>query len=266
MIETLRKYINLTRPVWVRGKRFRVPIWGGIEVPGIRSTRKTEIIARYARPGGVFIDVGVNLGQTLIDAKLNFPEIAYVGFEPNPICVAYVRQLVSANRFQDCALIPAGLSDRAGLVRLHSAPNQVVDHASTLIESLRPQKTAAQFVTTLVFDDVFREISAAPIGFVKIDVEGAELDVLKGMKSILAQDLPPIFCEVLPNAGGRDHTETESRRSELLALTRALGYSMYHVEDHATDGINLRQIDRFREGPYQRGLSWDYLFLAGEPS
>lgn len=266
MYNRLRTHINFTRPVWVRGKRFNIPVWGGIEVPGVRSTRKTEVIARYARPWGAFVDIGINLGQTLIDAKLTHPDIEYIGFEPNPVCVAYVRQLVAANRFQHCTVIPSGLSDTSGLVRLHSAPNQPADHASTIIPALRSHQTSTQFVSALVFDEISLVLCTSSIGFVKIDVEGAELNVLKGMKDALARDLPPILCEVLPQAGGRDPAEMDARRSELLTLIHSLGYLVYHVEDDKKDKITLRKTSQFNAGPFNRRYSWDYLFLASGES
>lgn len=261
----LRKYLNFVRPVRLRQQRFRIPVWGGIEVPGIRSTRKTEAIARFVRLPGVFVDVGVNLGQTLLDVKLSHPDIEYIGFEPNPMCVSYVRQLISVNGFANCVLVPAGLSDRAGLLQLHSTPNQPVDHSSTIIGSLRSYQTATQVINTVVFDEVFPELSNAPIAFVKIDVEGAELDVLKGMARTLARDRPPVYCEVLPHAGGRNADEIRSRRAELLGLVHALGYKPFHVQDAGDGDIRLELIEQFASGSFDRKLSWDYLFLAETP-
>ena len=42
-----------------------------------------------------FIDVGVNVGQTLLKLKSISSEINYLGFEPNPNCVNYLKNLIT---------------------------------------------------------------------------------------------------------------------------------------------------------------------------
>jgi FkbM family methyltransferase len=58
---------------------------------------------------GTFVDVGMNLGQTLLAAKAIDPARHYIGFEPNPHCFAYCEQLTQLNQLPNVSLVPIGL-------------------------------------------------------------------------------------------------------------------------------------------------------------
>ena len=51
-----------------------------------------------------FIDVGVNIGQTLIRVKTAYPAANYLGFEPNSTCTSYAQQLIKTNKFSNCVI------------------------------------------------------------------------------------------------------------------------------------------------------------------
>ena len=55
---------------------------------------------------GHFVDVGVNIGQTLLKAHAVFGEVNYIGFEPNPTCINYVQEMIRQNGFKQTELIP----------------------------------------------------------------------------------------------------------------------------------------------------------------
>src|ERR1700682_1074969 len=59
---------------------------------------KTEVIGRLASSDrGTFLDVGVNVGQTLLDVCVTNPSARYLGFEPNISNVFYLREMIRAN-------------------------------------------------------------------------------------------------------------------------------------------------------------------------
>src|SRR5688572_22816320 len=65
-----------------------------------------------------YIDVGVNIGQTLLKLKSVNPNINYYGFEPNPICIHYVKELIKVNKFKNVILFPVGISDTTSIYEL----------------------------------------------------------------------------------------------------------------------------------------------------
>jgi hypothetical protein len=65
---------------------------------------KTELIERLLGPeSGLFVDVGANLGQTLLDLWSINPNIPYLGFEPNLACICYLKELIQIN-YHSCRL------------------------------------------------------------------------------------------------------------------------------------------------------------------
>jgi FkbM family methyltransferase len=87
---------------------------------------------------GLFIDVGVNLGQTLVKVKDIDPERSYLGFEPNPSCVAFTERMIPALGLRNCRTVPAGLSSETGIVELAMiSASQTIECAGGLPEECR---------------------------------------------------------------------------------------------------------------------------------
>src|SRR5690606_22235943 len=53
-----------------------------------------------------FLDVGVNVGQTLLKVKLVNKEANYLGFDPNPNCLFYLYCLIRCNKFENVTILP----------------------------------------------------------------------------------------------------------------------------------------------------------------
>lgn len=61
---------------------------------------------------GAFLDVGVNLGQTLMSFRSIDQERQYIGFEPNPECVAVTNRIIEINKIKDAIVIPLACADK----------------------------------------------------------------------------------------------------------------------------------------------------------
>ncbi|MCZ2298925.1 MAG: FkbM family methyltransferase [Chitinophagales bacterium] len=183
---------------------------------------------------GVFVDIGVNLGQSLILHYALDIKNTYLGFEPNPTCYAYSRKLIKANKLQHYHLVPTGLSGNHSIVKLFGN----LEHASggSILENFRNNKEkfnkVVQYVSVMKGDDALKEIDLKEkIGLLKIDVEGAELDVLSGLTETIQKDKPLMIVEALPIYS----TETENGRfrkqrvDSLLKLLKELNYCMYLI-------------------------------------
>lgn len=191
------------------------------------------------RPGA-FVDVGVNVGHTLVKVKAIDPDREYIGFEPNPNCLQYSQHLIEVNQFTRCTLVPAGLSSRSALMKLFLNPD--VDPSATIVEGFRePERYArSMLVPVYVGDDVLADLGVTDVAVVKIDVEGGELDVVQGLAQTLARSAPYVFCEVLPvfdqqSEMGRFRAR---RQDTLLELLRSLRYSVFRVYvDHSVEQV-----------------------------
>ena len=136
----------------------------------------------------MFIDVGANVGQTLLDYCAAASGAGYLGFEPNPLCSSHLASIIEKNTLEDCRVIPAGLSDANGVAELLLEDLGDAEPAATMISDLRPGRIyRSVLICCLRFDDLAASIVNGPIALMKIDVEGAELLALRGMKRTLRE-------------------------------------------------------------------------------
>ncbi|MCB9262679.1 MAG: FkbM family methyltransferase [Flavobacteriales bacterium] len=134
-----------------------------------------------------FLDIGVNVGQTLLKLKSVSPEIDYIGFEPNPTCVDYVNKLIKRNGIANARLVPVGLADRTMLGELKFYDTKDADDTASILEEFRPEQKVVgrQYIPLFSVDDLKKTLDLSEISVVKIDVEGADWKWLKAFRKNL---------------------------------------------------------------------------------
>ena len=175
---------------------------------------------------GCLIDIGANVGLYLICLKSIDADREYIGFEPNPACYWYVQELIRYNEFSCSKIFPLALSDTRQLCTFYA--RRLGDKMGSLQASHRVEKEKP-FSFSLITepgDPIFQELDLAAIGAMKIDVEGSELEVVRGLKETLAKHQPTVICEVLapPSAGHANHEAQISRIEALLKLLNDYNY------------------------------------------
>ncbi len=105
---SLLEKLNLTLTFCINSVPFRIPIIRGIGDQNAFMTEMwmVEVLKRLLplKPG-TFIDVGANIGQTLLKLRAVSQSTPYLGFEPNPACAAYMQELILANNFEQTLMI-----------------------------------------------------------------------------------------------------------------------------------------------------------------
>ena len=188
-------------------------------------------------PGAVVLDVGANVGSyTLLFAMWAGPGGRVFAFEPAPDAREGLRQHVVLNRVADrVEIIPSAAAEHAGSAKLQ------VDGASggnTLIDAGLPTGPTIEVETTSL--DAFCRARGLVPDVVKIDVEGAELDVLRGARSVLAQPEVRAFVEFHPTIWKLRGVPADAMRSE-LAEQRLVAEPLAPALDiWETEGIAVR--------------------------
>ena len=92
---------------------------------------------------GTFCDCGVNIGhRRLISVKKADPARRYIGFEPNPECVAYVEKLISLNQLSNVLIVPVGLASPGSARNLQLYHGTTSDPSASLVVRIsRPGET-----------------------------------------------------------------------------------------------------------------------------
>lgn len=237
----LLRFLNFTVKAKVMGFPVRIPIQQG---HGMHSLPVSEpwghhLFAPLLRAfPGTFVDVGVNLGQTLTRLRAVDRTTPYIGFEPNPFCIQYSRNLVRLNGFADTPIVPCGLGATDGIMDLVMNNDSLTDPGASMVKGFRPTLKVYHRlpVPVMRFATAERDMGIGKLGVVKVDVEGSEREVLLSMEHRLAADRPAIFLEILPS-GRADKADRLARQEAIEALFQRLEYRLIRMLEN---GLEVR--------------------------
>lgn len=134
--------------------------------------------------GGVLWDVGANIGLHSVTAKVLAPKAKVVCFEPSPSAIGRLWTHIAMNGV-DCEVVTSALSDEAGFVALNIA-SEGNNGMSSLSRIEGRDYVGVARVWAVSGDELIAAGQVPAPTVVKIDVEGHELAVLRGMKAALA--------------------------------------------------------------------------------
>ncbi len=245
--------IYKTYPLTLLDKKFKVQIHKGIGFPHFWDAEPwmSTVLQKLGSNDARFLDVGVNIGQTLLKWKALFPESEYVGFEPNRNCVSYVEKLIENNALKNCYIHPYGLSTTKADGKLYLLGKDNGDSSASTIKDFRPnEKRRAISIQTIPL----KSIDIKPFDIVKIDVEGSELEVLQSLFEITKNAV--IICEILP-VYSVENKERLARQNSIQEILNDHGYSIYRIIKGST--TTLRRLEKL-EIHSDVSLS-DYVFI-----
>ena len=169
---------------WIKGAGPNAYWVGTYEVDRLRA------LATAASPGAVVYDVGANVGIYSLLASLRAgPSGKVYAFEPLERNLLYLRRHLTLNKVESCVVIQAAVCNREGTRSFSAASwSSSMAHLSTDGEISVP--------STTLDSCVYGEPRFRPPDIIKIDVEGAELEVLEGASRVLTEFHPVIFLEI----------------------------------------------------------------------
>lgn len=216
--------------------RIRVPLLRGLGLANLVGNEPhfLALIGRLlSERRGTFVDVGANVGQTLLKwhiAKKRLGLVSnYIGFDVDPTVVSYVQRLIVANNIADANIVAAGLSDGTRLGKLTF--NIDGDGTASVVQGFRKRQHTFAKTVTLVRGDDLLESQASRIALIKIDVEGGELEVLRGLQRTLDHHRPAVICEVLPvyDETSENGAFRRQRTDATESLMREANYALHQI-------------------------------------
>lgn len=254
-------FLNLSVKRRFNKVRFRIPI---IAKTGLYNYYMSELwmidLLKRLMPivEGGFIDVGVNIGQTLIKLKSVDWDRPYVGFEPNVNCNHYLEKLWQVNNFKNVRIIPCGISERTSIGVINFYHQGATDTTASIVADFRPdQRVVRRSYIPIVNSEVISSfIENEKIGCLKIDVEGAELEVLASFENMMEREAPFILIEILP-AYNEENTIRIQRQEKIQEILKRREYDIFRIYKQEGKLISIELIDEI--GVHSK-LDWcDYL-------
>jgi FkbM family methyltransferase len=187
----------------------------------------TAVFRDRLRPGMHVLDIGANIGYyTMLSASLVRSSGSVTAIEPNPESAKLLEASRRANSFDNVIVLQVAAGRALGLLVLHGSYGNVMTSAA-------PDDAAALINATTV--PSFKVDDLVPrnknIGFVKIDVEGAEYNALLGASELITRCHPTIVSEfspyTMPGISGVDGRQ-------YLRFLLDFGYTMAVIEGGGT--------------------------------
>jgi FkbM family methyltransferase len=177
-----------------------------------------KILSDYLHLGMVFYDLGANIGLfSLLASRIVGPAGKVVSFEPDPEIAARLRRNIARNGFTNVKVVESGVWSVTRSVNFLPADASSPDRGTGRF--VEEQDAATALVRCIALDDFVRN-GPAPHA-IKCDVEGAEVEVLRGAENVLRTARPWILCEMHSAANDQAVREFLGR----------LGYSFQPVDD-----------------------------------
>lgn len=193
-----------------------------------------HVFVSLLRPGMVVVDVGANIGMyTMLSARAVTPNGKVFAFEPVPEVYRRLTENLCLSGITNVSTHRIAISDTAGTARFYLGTNESTGSLC------RVQTAEAIAVPTETLDGVLERNGMTRVDAVKLDAEGAEMKIIRGMRQLLGRsDRPILFVEhnysALRAAG--------SSAEELFGAIVEHGYAPHLVKQGA-----LRPVDVLAE-------------------
>tara|TARA_A100001037_G_C15096331_1_gene611649 strand:+ start:757 stop:1641 length:885 start_codon:yes stop_codon:yes gene_type:complete len=203
----------------------------GLSIRGVYGPASTRVVLENVKIGNAVVDLGANIGYySLILAKLVGKEGKVFSFEPVPKNFSKLEKNIKLNNYSNVIAENMAISNFNGKTELFVSQKTI--GGSTLYEP-KQIKSHQNFlpisVSTMTLDNYLKsKTHIENIDFLKIDIEGSEVNALKGATNILKNPNLKILIEISPL-----HLEDANSSShELLNLLLSYNFEFYFANDH----------------------------------
>jgi FkbM family methyltransferase len=185
---------------------------------GIYEPDFLQALRRHIRRGDICVDVGGNLGYySFLMARLTGPEGRVITFEPVAENLAVLRENIAINKFTNIQVVDTALGERPGVMKLIRSESETFSATpSARAYAVKGGHKEVEVQMDTLDSYLVRE-NLWP-GVIKIDVEGAEIDVLRGATETLRTMRPTVLLEI--------HGWGDSTSGEVTDLLGSLGYNV----------------------------------------
>lgn len=187
--------------------------------------QKRVIFEKMVKEGSIVFDVGAHVGfYTLLASVIVGSRGRVFAFEPVPRNIFYLKKHLEINHITNVTVIEAAVSDSSGTVFFDEGHGDSIPSSMTGHISLKGNLK----VKSVSLDELVSRGEISIPNYMKIDVEGAEMLVLSGAKSILSNAHPVVF---LATHGCDIH-------QQCCEFLESLGYSLKPIVGNSIEETN----------------------------
>lgn len=191
---------------------------------GTFEPEETNIVTGSVTEGHIAVDAGANYGwYTTLLSRLVGSRGSVYAFEAMPSTALVLRQNCRLNKCENVTILNCALGDRVGQTTIYDHQGHASGDASLFPIVKEQGHSYPCEMDTL--DNIFQKLNLKRCDFIKCDVEGAELMVLKGAPYVLRTYQPTILLEINPSVLQRSGTDGV----EILEEIRRHGHYSFQV-------------------------------------
>lgn len=189
------------------------------------------------------LDIGANIGYYVLEEVNALGDRgSIIAFEPDPENRTLLQTNVERNGYADMVdIFPMAVDDMSGEKTFYRSTHSNWNRLESEGETGNVDELVDRFSVETISVDEFleeRDIDPGDIHVARMDLEGHELKVLRGMETVLSSEGPLVlFVEFHPDFGDRDEYE------EMVSILEEYGFSIQHVDQK----WNVLDIKSFEE-------------------
>ena len=168
--------------------------YGAFEKPLLFFLRDTLNALKNETPKAIFVDIGANVGHHSIFLSKFASQV--LAFEPYPKVNMQFKQQIAHNNISNIQIFETGLSDRRETLNYYAPTGNNEGIGSFDESSIGKGNTSYGKLELQEGDQVIESDSWKDIKLIKIDVEGFEKKVIKGLSRTIEEERPVIVCEI----------------------------------------------------------------------
>jgi|GEM_PF-315566 len=194
-----------------------------------------RLLSRYMESGGIFVDIGANIGyHTLYMATLG-EAVHCVGFEPHPDIYRQLAENVELNGFSNISVVDVAIGDKCGEITFYKQKTTSYNRglSGTILASDGEDDFVCSEVLMKTMDEALTSAQKQQTRVIKIDTQGFEYEVLQGAMETIRLSQPVIAFEY--------HTYGSHPLHEILGLLP--GYEIYKLQIWTGEIRQLNEAD-----------------------
>jgi FkbM family methyltransferase len=221
---------------------------------GIYESSNLRAMQAFARTGSCVLDVGANIGLMSVPLLATAPNVRVLSFEASPGTLRYLSRTRDESNFKDrWEIVAKAVGNTVGTTEFHVGASEMGAYDGIKSTGRAAVQSVVKIDATTI-DVEWRKRGCPDVSVIKVDVEGAECEVILGAAECIAGFRPTIVVEWSPKNIGAYGRNLE----DLFTVARRLGYRIWALPHlvEVCDPIALR---------VHASVTESYLLFAGTP-